>query len=165
MKRVLHHAPYRRILSAIGELALPTGCESNGTGSGVVVFEPTLVYGQVIGGQGFIQAQAGVGFSSNHDKANNEALWRGAVGRTFYQGLYGRMWSPILEVLGARELGSGHSNEWDVVPQVQVSLSTRHHIRLNVGLRLPVTEAGPRPAKLVTYLLWDWFDGGLLAGW
>jgi hypothetical protein len=71
----------------------------------------------------------------------------------------------MLEVLAARELGGGHATEWDLVPQVQVTLSTRHHIRLDVGLRVPVTEAGPRPTRFVSYVLWDWFDGGLLEGW
>jgi hypothetical protein len=165
VKHVIHHKPYSRIVSVIGELALPTGSELSGTGGGVTVFEPTLAYGQVIGRQGFVQAQAGVGFSSNHDKAGNEALWRATVGRTFYQGLYGRMWSPMLEVLGARELGDGTSNEWDLAPQVQISLSTRHHMRWNVGVRIPVTESGPRPTQFLTYVLWDWFDGGLREGW
>jgi hypothetical protein len=165
MKRVLHHREYSRILSVITEVKFPTGSEASGTGDGTVVFEPALAYGMLLPGESFVQLHAGVGLSGNRTKVNNETFWRATVGRTFSQGLYGRAWFPMLEVLGARELGSGHSNQWDVVPQVQVTLSTRQHIRLNLGFRVPVTEAGPRPTRFVTYVLWDWFDGGLLEGW
>jgi Cytochrome C oxidase, cbb3-type, subunit III len=165
MKRVIHHSAQSRILSVIGELILPTGSEATGTGGGVTVFEPSLVFGQVLPGESFVQLQAGVGLSANRTKTANEVLWRAAVGKSFSQGRFGRAWSPMLEALAARELGSGHATEWDLVPQVQVTLSRRHHIRLDVGMRVPVTEPGPRPTRFVSYLLWDWFDGGLLDGW
>ena len=71
----------------------------------------------------------------------------------------------MLEVLGARELESGADVEWDLVPQLQVTLSTRQHVIASFGARLPVTQRAERETELVFYLLWDWFDGGVLEGW
>lgn len=51
------------------------------------------------------------------------------------------------------------------IPQLQVTLSRRQHVLLNVGVRIPLTHTGARPTRVATYLLWDWFDGGLLEGW
>ena len=44
----------------------------------------------------------------------------------------------MLEVLGARSFGA--PTDWDVVPQLQVSLSGLQHVLLNVGLRIPVQQ-------------------------
>jgi hypothetical protein len=52
-----------------------------------------------------------------------------------------------------------------MVPQVQITLNTRQHIRLNVGLRVPLNETSERSTEFVVYLLWDWFDGGFFDGW
>jgi len=46
-----------------------------------------------------------------------------------------------------------------------VSLSTRQHVQAGAGVRVPVTDRGNRSVELVFYLLWDWFDGGVLEGW
>jgi hypothetical protein len=71
----------------------------------------------------------------------------------------------MLELLAARELESGARTHWDLVPLVQVTLSTRQHIMGSLGVRLPVNDAGRRPTRVVFYVLWDWFDGPLLEGW
>jgi hypothetical protein len=34
----------------------------------------------------------------------------------------------------------------------------------NVGARIPV-DGSDRNVQVMGYLLWDWFDGGLLDGW
>mgnify|MGYP001040952205 CR=1 FL=1 len=94
-----------------------------------------------------------------------EAFWRLAYGYTFTQGLFGRSWSPMLEVLGFRELLDGESAHWDLVPQFQVTLNTRQHIMANIGVRIPLDKPGTRSTQIAFYLLWDWFDGGLRDGW
>jgi len=72
----------------------------------------------------------------------------------------------MLEVLGARELASDAVVTWDLVPEAQVTLSRRKHVRLGVGARIPVNErTGDRQVQLATYLLWDWSEGRPLAGW
>ena len=77
----------------------------------------------------------------------------------------GRLWSPMVELLADRELATGEKVNWDVLPQLQVTLSRRQHIRANIGVRFPVNNTGSRSTQLVFYLLWDWFDGGLRDGW
>jgi hypothetical protein len=71
----------------------------------------------------------------------------------------------MIEVLGARELGSGADTDWDLVPQFQVTLNQRQHVMAAAGVRVPITRRSERPTELVFYLLWDWFDGGVLEGW
>ena len=55
----------------------------------------------------FLQAQVGAELPADRDAADAEAFWRGAVGTTFEQGRFGRAWSPMVELLGARELERG----------------------------------------------------------
>ena len=162
-KRVLtHDLDAGRIVSGSAEVVLPTGSETDGIGSGTLIFEPFVTVGQILPGDGFLQAQAGLEVPHSGEK---EGFWRVALGRTFVEGRFGRAWSPMLEVLGARDLETGAPTHWDVLPQVQVSLSKRQHILFNAGVRIPVNDRAGRPTQMVTYLLWDWFDGGLLDGW
>jgi hypothetical protein len=71
----------------------------------------------------------------------------------------------MVEILADREIASGERINWDIVPQFQVTLNRRQHIRANVGLRLPVNDFGPRRTQVLFYLMWDMFDGGLRDGW
>jgi hypothetical protein len=166
LKRVLAHSLERgHILSAAGELILPTGKESLGLGGGVTIFEPFVAFGQLLPADGFVQAQAGVELPFDTDRAGREAFWRVAVGKTFTEGRFGRSWSPMIEWLASRDLEDEARVRWDVVPQMQVTLSRRQHIMINVGVRVPVNERAGRGTQVITYFLWDWFDGGLLEGW
>ena len=76
---------------------------------------------------------------------------------------FGRAWSPMLEILVAQPADG--TTEWDVVPQMQVSLSKLQHVLLNFGVRVPVNERDERKPEVLTYVLWDWFDGGLFDFW
>ena len=166
VKRVLFHdGEAGRILSAAGEVIFPTGKEALGLGTGTTVFEPFVAFGQILPSDTFLQAQAGVALSADRRKAGNEAFWRAAYGRTFVARHFGRSWTPMIELLGAREMESGARVEWDIVPQVQVSLSRRQHILLNAGTRIPVASRTGRSTQFIVYLLWDWFDGGFFQGW
>jgi hypothetical protein len=153
------------ILSAGGEVTLPTGKETEGLGGGVTIFEAFGLYGQALPRNAFVQVHAGFEWPANREIEPNSAYWRTTVGKTLRSGRFGRMWTPMVEVLGARELASGSEIEWDVVPQMQVSLSVFQHIRLSVGARFPVNERETRNKSLLTYLLWDWGDGGLFELW
>ncbi len=164
-KRVLSHSLDRgNIFSASAEVKLPTGRESKGLGDGFAVFEPFVTFGQILPRDGFIQTQVGFGFplKDGHDA---EAFWRAAVGKSFTQGRFGRYWSPMVEILGARTLASGSGVDWDVVPGMQVTLNARQHVRLAGGVRLPVTDADVRRKSVLVYLLWDWYEGGFFQGW
>jgi len=166
VKYVLAHSRERgHILSAAGELILPTGKEGVGLGGGVTIFEPFVAFGQLLPADSFVQAQAGLELPFDTERAGREAFWRVALGRTFTQGRFGRSWSPMVEWLAGRDLEDGARVEWDIVPQMQVTLSRRQHIMINVGVRIPVNERAGRSTQVITYFLWDWFDGGLLDGW
>ncbi|MFC1764814.1 c-type cytochrome [Planctomycetota bacterium] len=165
-KRVmLHSMKSGSILSLGGELFLPTGDKEKGFGADTTVFEPYVSYGQILPSDHFLQAQAGLVWPYDSKKKNEKAFWRGVVGRTFFSGVYGRAWSPMIELLGSKELVSSARTEWDVVPQLQVTLSTRQHVRLAVGARIPMNDTDTRKPEYMIYLLWDWFDGGFFEGW
>lgn len=164
-KRTLTHSLARgNIVSVTGEMVLPTGSEAKGLGGGTAVFEPFVTFGQLLPGNSFVQAQAGFGFpvKSGHD---NEVFWRVAAGRTFEQQRFGRLWTPMLELLAARPLASGAAIEWDLLPGAQATLTTRQHVRVAGGVRVPVTQAKDRRTSVIVYLLWDWYEGGFFRGW
>ena len=71
---------------------------------------------------------------------------------------WGRAWSPMVELLAAREFGSVASVEWDALPQIQISRSTRQHVLFNAGVQIPLTDRQTRRASGLVYVLWDWFD-------
>ena len=165
IKHAFHHSLERgRIFAGAAEIVLPTGKENEGLGGGATVFESFATFGQMLPADGFIQAQTGFEIPFAEDHAN-EFFWRGVVGKSFVQGQFGRTWSPMVEVLGAKELTGGEPVLWDAVPQMQVTLSKRQHIMINVGVRVPVNERDSRRTQVLTYFLWDWFDGGLFDGW
>ena len=153
-----------RIVSVSGEIKLPTGNESRGFGTGHPVLEGFVSWGQFLPFEAFLQAQA-LFEAPVSGPAANEAKLRTALGRTFVDGAWGRAWSPMLEFQAVRELQSGGEWALDVVPQVQVTLNTRQHVMLNLGVLVPVTDTDLRRARLHLYLLWDWFDGGFFEGW
>jgi mono/diheme cytochrome c family protein len=165
LKRVLVHSLARgQILSATAEVVVPTGSESQGLGAGTGAIEPFVTYGQLLPANWFVQTQSGFGFPWDTGRAK-DAFWRVAVGRSFVPRRWGRVWSPMVEVLGGRELVRGEPALWDVLPEMQVTLSTRQHVRANVGVRVPINHASTRSTQFLTYVLWDWYEGPFFGGW
>jgi mono/diheme cytochrome c family protein len=162
---LLHSFERGSIFSVAAEVIFPTGKESAALGTGVAIFEPFVAFGQILPADGFLQLQAGFELPADTDRANREGVWRVALGKSFTEGRFGRAWSPIVELLAAREFDAGATTEWDLVPQMQVTLNRRQHLMINAGVRVPLNNRAARSTQLVTYFLWDWFDGGLLEGW
>jgi mono/diheme cytochrome c family protein len=154
------------ILSVQGEVAFPTGSKSHGLGSGVTTFETFAAYGQLLPAQSFLQFQVGSELPVDTSISPRALFWRTVLGKSFNQdhGL-GRMWSPMVEMLADRDLQTGAKTNWDALPQMQVTLSRRQHIRANAGVRIPVTNTAGRSMQVLFYLLWDWQDGRLTEGW
>jgi hypothetical protein len=71
----------------------------------------------------------------------------------------------MVEFLADRNLKDGAKTNWDVLPEMQVTLSPRQHVRLDIGVRNPVTNTAGRDKQVVFYVLWDWADGKLFEGW
>jgi mono/diheme cytochrome c family protein len=166
-KRALAHNLERGyIVSLSGEAVFPTGDSAAGLSKDTTVFESFVTVGKLLPRDSFFQFQGGVELPTDTANAGREAFWRGAVGKTFLQNApFGRAWTPMVEVLAVRELERGAAIEWDIVPQFQVTLNTRQHIRFNVGWRTPLNARRGRSSSIAMYFLWDWFDGGLRDGW
>lgn len=163
-RAVYHSVESGSIFSLTGEVLLPTGAEDQGFGAGTTVLEPFASFGQVLPGGTFLHMQGGGEVPLIRASNTDEVFLRGALGKTVTQGRWGRAWSPMVEVLGSRELESGARTHWDVAPQMQITLNTRQHVMLNVGARVPVDDSD-RDTRVMVYLLWDWFDGGFFEGW
>jgi mono/diheme cytochrome c family protein len=154
------------IFSLAGEAVLPTGNTARGMGKGVTILESFASFGQLLPKDSFFQMQGGVEVPTHTGDANKAVYWRTAVGKSFAEDQgHGRLWTPMVELLADRELAPGESINWDVVPQFQVTLSRRQHIRADFGVRLPANNTAGRSPAIMFYLLWDWFDGGLRDGW
>jgi len=165
MKRVLV-ASAQSIVSAQVEIVVPTGNHDKGLGSGTTAFEAFAAYGQILPAHLFLQAQVGTAQPTSRRTAPRAIFGRAALGGSIRQEAgVGRMWSPMLELITDRDLEDGARTSVDVMPQFQVTLNRRQHIRAGLGLQVPVANTGQRSKQVVFYLLWDWFDGGLLQGW
>jgi hypothetical protein len=145
-------------------VVLPTGSESKGLGNGYAIYEPFAMWGQALPHNSYLQMHGGLEIPSDSEKAVKEAYLRTAVGTTFAQDRgFGRAWSPQVELLWARPFGE--ESEYDLVPQVQVSLSKLQHVLIAGGVRVPLTQRDERKPQVLVYFLWDWFDGGLFSFW
>ena len=147
------------------EIILPTGDDEDGIGSGTTKIEPYLSYGQILPAGFFTQAQLGGAIPVDGSKANEEIFGRLNVGRVMYERGYWRRWTPMVELLYSEELNVDAPGQWDIAPQLQVTLSARQHVRLGLGARFPLNQRDERDAQFTIYLLWDWFDGGFFEGW
>ncbi len=164
--KLVHSLSTGSIFSVGAELFAPTGNRALGTGGDSTVFEGFAAYGQFLSAGSFLQAHTGIELPAHPDKVPRAFFARTAIGKMFAaNGGLGSRWTPIVEFIADRELVSGTTTNWDVVPQIQIPLNTRMHVLGNVGLRFPVNNTASRPRQLMFYVLWDWADGGLLQGW
>ncbi|MDB6090899.1 MAG: cytochrome c, class [Gammaproteobacteria bacterium] len=154
------------ILSFQGEVVLPTGSVDKGLGTGETSFGVFGAYDQLFPAQTFMQIQAGANLPLHTQNVPRSAFFRSAFGKSFSGSQeLGRLWSPMVEVVADRELRSGATTDWDVIPELQVTVNRRQHIRAALGYRIPINDTTGRPRQVMAYFLWDWFDGGLLEGW
>jgi len=166
LKRAFLHSRARgSILSGGVEAILPTGSVEHGLGKGVTIVEPFVAFGQLLPSDGFVQLHSGVELPTDTAKSPREVFVRTAIGKSYSHDRWGRAWSPMVELLAIHEFVAGEPTRFDLVPQLQVTLSRRQHIMISGGVKVPLNEREERKAQLVTYFLWDWFDGGLFDGW
>jgi hypothetical protein len=167
-KYAIWHSKQRGgIVSVAGELIVPAGDRDRGLGGGTVVLEPSLLWGQLLPRDFFLQGQLVGEFPTRGDRGSDELQLRLALGRSFFEdGGFGREWAPMLELIGARVFARGAPDwEADLAPQLHVALNRRQHVRLSFGARIPITQTRERPVRALLYVLWDWYDGGLAEGW
>ena len=154
------------IMSLQGGVLLPTGNKARGFGTGTTTFETFASFNQLFPTNTFVQIKFGGDLPRHTDIAPQSIFFQSALGQSFAanHGL-GRLWSPMFEFLAAHDLVDHAKTDWDVLPQMQVTISKRQHIRANLGVLVPVNNTTGRPVQVLFYLLWDWFDGRLNEGW
>jgi hypothetical protein len=154
------------ILALQGGVLAPTGNSRYGFTNGTTTFEPFAAFDQLFPTNTFLQFQFGADLPHRTDITPQSLFWRAAVGQTLAgDHRLGRLWSPMVEFLADRDLKDGAKTDWDVLPEMQVTISARQHVRFDLGVRTPVTNTAGRDKQLVFYLLWDWADGKLWEGW
>jgi len=154
------------ILSLQGSVIAPTGNKDRGFGSGTTTFETFAAFDQLFPTNTFIQTQFGADLPRHTDIAPQSVFFNTAIGQSFAgdHGL-GRLWTPMVEFVSTRDLVDNAKMNWDVVPQLQVTISKRQHVRADLGVRVPFTNTSGRPVQIVLYVLWDWADGKITEGW
>ena len=165
-RELIASLPRGSILSLQGGFLLPTGDSKRGYGAGTARFEPFAAYDQLVHGNTFLQFQLGGDISFDITKSAHSIFFRSAVGHSMApdRGL-GRLFSPMVEILGTRDYSSGAKTDMDILPEMQVTVNRRQHIRADVGVREPFTDTGGRHAQVVFYVLWDWAEGKFWEGW
>jgi len=162
-KYAFYHSLERGSIVSLGaEVKFPTGDDDKALGRGSVVFEPYLAAAQMLPWDSFVQLQF---LGEIPTSGGSEVYLRSAVGKTFTFTPHGRGWTPMLEVIGVIDLGSSTEANLDIVPQIQIPLNQRQHVRMNIGVWIPATRNDTRATRVGAYLLWDWFDGGFFEGW
>ncbi len=154
------------ILSLQGGFLLPTGNAQRMFGTGTTTFEPFAAFDQVFRTNTTVQLQFGADLPFDTSKAPQSWFFNSAIGQSLASdhGL-GRLWTPMVEFLAARDLMDAAKTDWDVMPEIQVTISKRQHVRGDIGYRVPFTNTAGRQQQIMFYLLWDWADGRLNRGW
>ena len=154
------------ILSLFGGVLVPSGNRARGFGTGTTTFETFAAYDKLFSTNTFIQTQFGAELPRHTEIAPQSIFFNSALGQSFAadHGL-GRLWSPMVEFVAVRDLVDKAKTDWDTVPQLQVTISRRQHIKADLGLRVPVNNTAGRSTQVMFYKLWDWQDGRLNEGW
>ncbi len=167
LKRVMFSSLHSgSIFSLQGSVIVPTGSRTRGFGSGTTTFETFAAFDQLFPTHTFVQTQFGADLPRHTQISPQSIFFNTALGQSFAadHGL-GRLWSPMVEFLAARDLVDNAKTNWDILPQMQVTISKRQHVRGNLGVRIPAINTAGRPIQVMFYLLWDWQDGRLNEGW
>jgi cytochrome c5 len=154
------------ILSLQGGVLLPTGDSNRGFGSGTTTFEPFAAFDQLFKENTFFEFQAGADIPVSTTNTPRSIFWRATAGQSLSPDhRLGRLFSPMVEMLAVRNFRTGASTNWDVLPELQMTVSRRQHIRAAVGVRTPFTNTNGRSPQVAFYVLWDRADGKLWEGW
>jgi mono/diheme cytochrome c family protein len=156
------------------EILVPSGNPQNG-GTGNWELEEFLTYTQLLPKKMFFLQQVGAeGPFKRHDDPI-QAYFRTDIGKTFLADKgFGRAFAIANEFVTTRNLAPRQNWTLNLVPQIQVTISKRQHMRLGIGYNIPIVKGPPNPGIIINpvgqqqftfYWLWDTFDGGFLEGW
>ena len=154
------------ILSLQGGFLLPTGDSKRGFGAGTAQFEPFAAFDQLFRNNTFIQTELGADLPFDSSVTPRSMFFRTAIGQAIASDhMLGRLYSPMVEFLADRSFKLGAATDWDVLPEMQVTVSRRQHVRVGVGVREPFTDTSGRTPQVLFYVLWDHADGKIWDGW
>ena len=153
------------IFALQGSILPPTG-STRLNGNGTTTFEPFAAFDQLFRSNTWVQFQMGADLPRHPDITAQSIFINTALGQTLAPDhRLGRQWSPMIEFLAARDLTDGAKTNWDIMPEMQVTVSPRQHIRADIGVRTPVTNTADRSPQVYFYVLWDWAEGHFWNGW
>ncbi len=167
LKRVLFSSlPAGSVVSLQGGFLLPTGDSHRNFGAGTTTFEPFLAYDQLLGERNFLQFQLGGDVTFDATKSPRSLFFNAAAGRSMApdRGL-GRLYTPMVEFVGTHDYAAGAGTDLNIVPEMQVTVSKRQHIRAAAGVSAPITNTADRKPQITFYVLWDWAEGAFWKGW
>ena len=154
------------ILSVQGGFLLPTGDSERGFGAGTAQFEPFAAYDQLFKNNFFVQTELGADLPFDASVTPRSMFMRAAFGQALAADhMLGRLYVPMVEFLGDRNFSQGASTHWDILPEMQITVSRRQHVRVGFGVREPFVNTGGRTPQAMFYVLWDHADGLLWEGW
>jgi len=154
------------IVALQGEVVLATGDQKRGLGAGEPSYGVFAMVDELFPKQVFLEVQTGIDIPRHTEFAPRSVYVRTAIGKSISGDEHlGQLWSPMVEFIANRDLTRGTMTDWDVIPEFQVTLNQRQHIRTAFGYRVPINDTAGRPKQFIAYFLWDWFDGGLFEGW
>ncbi len=160
-KQVLHFDLRRaEILSAGLGLALPTGSESKGLGTGTAVFSPFLAYGKGWG-RTLLQAKVEARVAADADRADREIEY--AIGASRALGQRTIAWTPAVELAGTWNTRT-RQHDYAAVIEASKPLNKLGHVIASLGVVLPIRPREDR-YRIQAYLLWDFGDGPFWQGW
>ena len=155
-KYTFHHDVSSLSIASAGlEIILPTGNESSGLGGGLWKIAPFLAAAKGFGST-FFQSSLKLEYSL-HPGAPSEIFYNLAwmVPLTSEkQGFY-----PMIELNGVTEFN--HGTTFFVTPQLYYAISRKGHIAISLGAQFPVAGEKPYDYRIVSFLLWEYADGGL----
>lgn len=156
-KYAVHHDSESLSILSLGlEAGLPTGSESRGLGDGVWRVSPFLAAAK---GYENLFFQTSIKLEKPLEAgAEAELFCNFAATAPMTDEKMGLF--PTLELNIVKVLGSSASTVF-LTPQLYIGVVKRGHIALSVGAQIPIAGEKPYDFRIVSFLLWEYADGGL----
>jgi mono/diheme cytochrome c family protein len=152
------HQPALFILSGGLETALPTGESEIGVGTGTWKLSPYLAAGKGFEAF-FIQSSVKYETPLQSNKGESELFYNLAFTLPLTKEKKGLF--PMVEFNGITVPRARGRTELFITPQLYLGLVRRGHIAFSLGSQIPVTRERPFDYRIVSFLLWEYADGGL----
>lgn len=162
-KYVLHYDMYKRWIATLGgNIGIPLE-----SGKSVELL-PYLAFGTILSRQFTLQASTRAILPVDRVRDGRLEL-SGIVHWTHT--IWPRSIFPGLEFTAEFPFDRGNSPDRlafaqvSMTPQVRLGLSKRGHVAMNLGVEIPLNDTDRFDYRAYTFLIWDFADGPLWAGW